>query len=123
MINTERIVPIQAMDLLTMYSIILNLAEKTVTALVATDTLGDYEITENPSGAVLADQPVQSLDFGEDVTAATVYFVPAYDYTGFTINGVAVTPADGSAEVVADGRTLYSATLASGDVTIAQIGL
>lgn len=121
MINADRIVPIQTVDLLTMYSVILNAADKTVSALDATDTTGDFSIATNPSGALLASQPVTSLDFGESVTAATVYFVPAYDYIGFTINGVAETTQ--GVAVNPDGRTLYSATLASGDVTIAQIGL
>lgn len=121
MINADRIVPIQTVDLLTMYSVILNAADKAVTALDSTDTTGDFAIAANPSGAVLASQPVKSLDFGESVTAATVYFVPAYDYVGFTINGVAETTT--GATVEADGHTLYSATLASGDVTIAKVGL
>ena len=121
MINTDRIVPIQTIDLLTMYSVILNAANKTVTALNAQDTNGTFAISANPSGAVLASEPVRTLNFGEGVTAATVYFVAAYEFKGFTINGVAETPT--GATITPDARTLYSATLANGAVTIAQIGL
>lgn len=121
MINTERIVPIQTIDLLTMYSVILNAANKTVTALNAQDTNGTFAISANPSGAVLASEPVRTLNFGEGVTAATVYFVAAYGFKDFTVNGVAETPT--GATITPDARTLYSATLADGAVTIAQIGL
>ena len=54
------------------------------------------------------------------MSAATVYFVPAYDFAGFKIDGTAVT-ATGNVE--ADGRTLYLATLATGAVTITKVGL
>lgn len=118
MINTERIVPVQATDLITLYGTIMKLAGTSVTAVQATDP-GVFELTEG-SGNLLAAEPVQSLDFGEDVTSATVYFVPAYDYEGFTIDGTAATPT--GATVNADGRTLYTATLSSGSITIAQIG-
>lgn len=120
MINQDRIVPIQAVDLITMYGTIMKLAGKTVSAVSATDP-GVFALTTG-SGNLLADEPVESLDFGSGVTSAVVYFVPAYNYAGFTIQGVAVTPEEGSATVNPDGRTLYSATLASGEVTIAQVG-
>lgn len=120
MINNDRIVPITKIDLLTLYGLILKLAASTApTALDATDTVGDFEQDTN-SATVLCSEPVKSFNFGEDVTAGTVYFVPAYDYAGFSIDGTA-TETEG-ATVTADGRTLYSATLADGAVTIAQVG-
>lgn len=120
MINQNRIVPIQAIDLITMYGLILTLAASTApTALAADDTDGDFTVSTN-SATLLANEPVKSLNFGSGVTASTVYFVPAYDYTGFSINGV--TTATTGATVNADGRTLYSATLSSGTITIAQVG-
>ena len=118
MINTDRIVPITVVDLLTMYGNIMVLNGTDVTAAQATDP-GVFELTSG-SGNLLAAEPVQTLDFGEDVTAAVVYFVPAYDYAGFTIEGVAATPT--GATVNPDGRTLYTATLADGAITIAQVG-
>lgn len=120
MINNDRIVPITAVDLITMYGLILKLAAATApTALDATDTQGDFEQDTN-SATVLCSEPVKTFNFGEDATAGTVYFVPAYDYAGFTVNGAAATTA--GATVNADGRTLYSATLSSGTLTFAQVG-
>lgn len=120
MINNDRIVPITAVDLITMYGLILKLAASTApSALEATDTAGDFAVTTN-SATLLANEPVKSLNFGSSVTASTVYFVAAYDYEGFSINGTAATTA--GATVAADGRTLYSATLSSGTITIAKVG-
>lgn len=118
MINTDRIVPIESIDLLTAYGTMMKLAGTSVTAVQATDP-GVFELTSG-SGNLLAAEPVQSLDFGEGVTSAVVYFVPAYDYVGFTIAGVAAVPT--GATINADGRTLYTATLSSGSITIAQVG-
>lgn len=118
MINTERIVPVQATDLVTLYGTIMKLAGTSVTAVQATNP-GVFNLTSG-SGNLLAAEPIKTLDFGEDVTSAVVYFVPAYDYSGFTIAGVAATPS--GATVNPDGRTLYAATLSSGSITIAQVG-
>lgn len=120
MINTERIVPVQATDLITLYGTIMKLAGTSVTAVQAINP-GVFNLTSG-SGNLLAAEPVQSLDFGESVTSAVVYFVPAYDFEGFSIAGTAVTPTAGSATVNPDGVTLYTATLATGAVTIAQVG-
>lgn len=118
MINQDRIVPVMATDLLTLYGTILKVGSVDVSALAAIDTAGDFEVEDN-SATLLASEPVASLDFAEGVTASTVYFVPAYNYTGFTINGVA---ASTTGEVNADGATLYKAVLASNAVTITQVG-
>lgn len=118
MINTERIVPVQATDLVTLYGTIMKLAGTAVTPVQATNP-GVFELTSG-SGNLLAAEPVKTLDFGEDVTSAVVYFVPAYDFEGFSIAGVAATPS--GATVNPDGRTLYAATLATGVITIAQVG-
>lgn len=120
MINTERIVPVTATDLLTLYGLILKLAASTApTALAAADTAGNFTQSTN-SATVLASEPVASFTFDSSVTAGTVYFVPAYDYSGFAKTGATLTIA--GADVEPDGRTLYSATLASGTVTIAKVG-
>lgn len=120
MINTNRIVPVQKIDLLSLYAVIMSLAGTSYTVLDATDTVGDFEMTSG-SGNVVASQPVTSFDFGSSVSAAVVYFVAAYDYTGFSINGTPVTTA--GVTVAPDGVTLYTATLSSGTVTIAKKGV
>lgn len=119
MINNDRIVPITAVDLITMYGLILKVGGVSVTALDATDTAGDFSQATN-SETVICSEPVASFTFGTSVTAGTVYFVPAYDYSGFTKTGATLTEAGDT--VNADGRTLYSATLASGTVTFAKVG-
>ena len=49
-----------------------------------------------------------------------IYFIADDDYEGFSINGVA--EATAGVDVDPDGVTLYSATLSSGDITIAKVG-
>ena len=118
MINADRIVPVMATDLLTLYGNMFMIAGETVTALQAT-SVGVFNLTTAASGDQLAAEPVESLDFAEGVSTATVYFIPALDYQGFTVNGAAATV---TGDVVADGSTLYKAELASGEVTITKVG-
>lgn len=123
MINTDRIVPVQAIDLISLYGLILTMDSNNsgLAALDATNP-GEFEVASTAGSVLIADEPVETLDFATGYSAGTVYFVPAYDYVGFSINGTAVTPAEGSVDVNADGRTLYKAVLGSGDVTITQVG-
>lgn len=119
MINTHRIVPVMATDLLTLYGNILKIAGTSVVALQAT-SIGKFDVTATAAAStLLAAEPVETLDFNSGVSAATVYFIPALDFKGFTANGAAATV---SGEVVADGSTLYTATLATGTVTVAKVG-
>ena len=118
MINTNRVVPIEVVDYLSLIGVIMKLAGTTVNAVSAVDP-AVFDLTSG-SGNLLADEPVKSLNFGEAVTSAVVYFIPAYDYEGFSVNGTKAETA--GAEVEADGRTLYTATLATGTVTIAKVG-
>ena len=119
MINEDRIVPVTKIDLISLYGLIFIASGETVTALNAAAAQGEFEQTAN-SATVLASEPLKSLNFGSSVTAGTVYFVPDYDYSGFSIGGTAKTTT--GATVKADGRTLYSAVLASGTITVAKIG-
>ena len=119
MINEDRIVPVTKIDLVTLYGLILIASGETVTALNVAAAPGEFEQKTN-SATVLASEPLKSLNFGSSVTAGTVYFVPDYDYSGFSIGGTAKTTT--GATVKADGRTLYSAVLASGTITVAKIG-
>ena len=118
MINNSRIVPIEKCDYLSMIGTIMKLAGTSVTGVNATDP-GEFAITSG-SGNVLASEPIKTFDIGSSVSSITIYFVPAYDYAGFSIAGTAVETA--GAEVDPDGRTLYSATLSSGTITIAKVG-
>ena len=118
MINTERIVPVNETDLITLYGTMMKLAGTSVTAVEAVDP-AVFALTSG-SGNLLANEPVKTLDFGASVTAAVVYFVPALNYEGFSIAGTKAETA--GAEVTADGKTLYTATLSSGTITIAKVG-
>lgn len=120
MINSARIVPITAIDLISMYGLILSASAAAAsgtapTALAATTIDGQFTVAE--AGTYIAAEPVQTLNF--TATSGTVYFVPAYDYKGFTVNGAAVTP---TGDVLADARTLYKAVLSTGAVTITKVG-
>lgn len=117
MINQDRIVPVTATDLITLYGLILKVGSVNVTALSASDTEGDFAVAS--SGTYLASEPVKAVDIATAATAVTLYFVPSYDYEGFAINGTAVVP---TGAVEADGRTLYQAVLSSGAVTITKVG-
>jgi hypothetical protein len=122
MINADRIVPIQKMDLLTMIGTILSI-HGTSYAVIEADTVeGAFTVTgSGAAGNKLANQPMQTLDFDTGVTGGTVYFVAAYDYAGITVAGAAATIADGSATVEPDGVTVYKAVLASNQVTITAV--
>lgn len=122
MVNKDRIVPIQKMDLLTMIGTILALHGTSYAVLAASTIEGAFSVTgSGAAGNKLANQPVQTLDFASGVTSGTVYFVAAYDYAGITVAGAAATIADGSATVEPDGVTVYKAVLGSGEVTITAV--
>ena len=116
MINTNRIVPIQKIDLISLYGLIL-LQNSNNSALVKieSETIeGDFFIETN--NAVLIDATASS------VSAATIYFVPAFNYVGFTVDGAPATVAANGVNVKPDGHTLYKAVFGSGTVTITQVG-
>lgn len=119
MINNDRIVPIQKIDFLSMIGTILTLGSVSYEVLETSSIDGEFNVTESgDAGTLLANQPVQTLDFADGVTAGTVYFVAAYDFAGFTINDVAVTP---TGTINPDGITLYKAVLDSGAVTVTAV--
>lgn len=122
MVNNDRIVPIQKMDLLTMIGTILALHGTSYAVIAASTVEGAFSVTgSGAAGNKLANQPVQTLDFASGVTSGTVYFVAAYDFNGITVAGAAATIADGSATVKPDGVTLYKAVLGSGEVAITAV--
>lgn len=122
MVNNDRIVPIQKIDFLSMIGTVLSIASVDFNTLAATSIEGAFSVTgSGAAGNFLANQPVQTLDFADGVSGATVYFVPAYDYAGFTVNGAAATLDDSSVTVSPDGITLYKAVLESGEVTISAV--
>ena len=122
MINKDRIVPVVATDLISLYGVIL-LQDSNNSGLAKLDPveMGKFSVEDN-SAKLLASEPVKSIDIdatASSVSAATIYFVPAFDYEGFSIDGAAITP---TGTVVADGNSLYKAVLATGAVTITKVG-
>lgn len=117
MINKNRIVPVQATDLLTLYGNILVIAGETIDAVEATAP-GLFSV-DDATNKLLCAEPVVALDFTEDVSAATVYFIAANSFEGFTIDGAAATV---TGDIEADGSTLYKAVLATGAITVTKVG-
>lgn len=120
MINADRIVPIQVIDLISMYGLILkqDATNNSSLAKVSAGDIGVFSI-ESASTPLIAAEPVKTCDIASGVSSATVYFVPAYDYAGFTIGGASATV---TGNVDADSRTLYKAVLSSGSITITKVG-
>lgn len=121
MINSDRIVPVQATDLISLYAVILaqDSNNSSMAKASASDVEGDFTIST--TGIKLCDQPLKSCNI--TAASATIYFVADYAYEGFFLSGVAEEPAAGSDDIVADGCTLYKAVLSSGDITITKVGL
>lgn len=126
MINTDRIVPITAIDLISMYGVILNCENSgNVTKLDATTTDGQFNIDFNTLTDIygICSEPVKTIDCTNFPSGASsfIYFVPAYDFEGFSINGAAITTTGET--IVADGRTLYTAECTSSNtVNISKVG-
>lgn len=111
MINTDRIVPITTVDLISMYGLIISqtIGDTILTAINAADTAGNFTIAaDGDEEDFIANEPVKSINITVNELTSSVYFVPAYDFTGVTINGIAATVSGMSDEVVADGRSLYA---------------
>lgn len=122
MINQDRIVPVQATDLLSLYGTVLYLEKSgALDKISAADVEGDFAVSA-ASQALIADQPVKSLDIASSVASAEIYFVADHAYEGFKVAGAAASIASGSASVAADGRTLYKAVLSSAEIAFTKIG-
>lgn len=123
MINKDRIIPVQATDLLSLYSVVLkmNSNNATLAKLDALDVNGNFKVTSG-SAPLICSQPVETIDIdatASSVSTATIYFVPAYDYVGFSIDGTTV---EVTGDIEADGASLYVATLSGGSISVAKIG-
>lgn len=119
MINTNRIVPVERVDLLSLYGLILkqDSNNSSMVALQASSIDGDFAVG---TGLYLAAQPLKTANFTG--SSGTIYFVADYAYEGFTVDGAAATIANNGVTVKPDACTLYKAALSTGTVTITQIG-
>ena len=125
MINNDRIVPVQKIDLLSLIGTILALGGTSYSVLQPKDIVGDFEVAASgAAGNVLCSQPVKTLDFKSGTTGGTVYFIAAYDFAGITVAGAAATISDSGLDlddIQPDGVTLYKAVLSSGEVTLTAV--
>ena len=114
-VNTNQIVPVTKIDLISLYGLILKRSSVSADNLDPSDNEGNYSCG---TGTKLATTPLKSCNFTG--SSGTIYFVPAVDYVGFTRTGGSVTM---SGTLTADGCSLYSASLSSGTVTLTKISL
>ena len=88
MINTDRVVPVMATDLISLYAVILK-QDSNNSGLTKLAASAPGEFTQSTNSAVaIAVEPVTKLDFAAAATAGTVYFVPSLDFKGFSLSGV-----------------------------------
>lgn len=121
MVNVNRIVPVKATDLITLYSVILNTSIESLGLLESSD-IGTFNLATASATNYLANEPVEKCNVGSGVTA-NIYFVPAYNFKGFTMEGVAFTIADNGVTIEKDGSTLYKASLSGSTCTYTKAGL
>lgn len=120
MINSNRIVPVTATDLISLYGTIFTIStggEGNPPTALSADGIGEFSVSA--AGTFLANEPVVSCDFAAAADGAIVLFVPAYDFKGFTIAGEA---AEYTGDVDADGCTLYSVGYANDALTVIKVG-
>lgn len=110
----DRIVPIERTDLINVYYTMMSVAGSAPTVLSATNP-GVFTI----AAAGLCEEPVQSANV--TLASGSFYFVPAFDYVGFYISNALVTTTGD--DVVADGVTLYKATVSGGAISLEKVSL
>lgn len=119
MVNKDRIVPIMAIDRISAIGETMALAG-TSFAVIGGDGDGNFDVSGSGSvGNKLCNALVKSIDFKSGVTAGVAYFIPGFNFEGFKIAGSAATPTSGTVD--ADGSTLHTATLGSGNITVAKV--
>lgn len=119
MVNNDRIVPITNIDFLSMIGTVLTLNGTNFTVAQAQTVEGDFTISPAEGQRnFLVNQPVKTINVATS-EAANIYFVAAYGYAGFSINGTAVTTTGDT--VQPDGITLYKAVSAGNAVTITAV--
>lgn len=106
MINKDRIVPVTATDLLTLFYA-YQAASGSKYVLATTFEIGVYDFQTAASGSVLCSEPVKKMNIGSEF-GQTVYFIPDRDFEGITYNGADATFDSEGDEIIADGASLYA---------------
>ena len=124
MINKDRIVPVTAVDLISLYGLIL-LQDSNNSSLEALAAAAPEKFAVATNSKVyIAAEPLKALSFGSSITACTLYFVPALDFDikNITKASATLTITAPDAGIAADGHTLYSAVLSTNALTITKVG-
>lgn len=124
MINLDRIVPVTATDLISLYSVIAgsSLGDSPLLKVDPATVDGVFEIVESiTSGFAILSQPAKEIKVASAIQVAFI-FVPDYDFIGVTVDGEVLPPAEESAVVEPDGCSLYRATYNGSTVTYAKVG-
>ena len=123
MINNDRIVPVTVTDLIDLYGTIVKFTSQSVSSIDATTTDGQFELTTDSLSDKFCSEPVSKFNLTgqSSPTPQIFYFVPAYNYSGFVINGTPIVTT--GSEVIPDGKTLYQGTLTANAVSIRKIGI
>lgn len=120
MINKDRIVPVTATDLITLYSVILTGMGNTIYKLEPVAP-GIFEINTDAESGLVCTEPVKELTFDAGVSDSEFFFLADYDFKGFFQSGAELSVSGD--EIIPDGVTPYAAVLGSGAVAVSKIGL
>jgi hypothetical protein len=87
MINNDRIVPVIKTDLLSLYRVMLGVADIKATNVENNGEIGVFEVTAVEGTTYFCNEPVKKLDIS--AAQGAYYFVCDYDFEGLFIAGVA----------------------------------
>lgn len=117
MINNDRIVPIQAIDLLTLIYTEQGINSSKF-ALATTNKVGCFDIQTDPdAGSYLCAEPVKEMNISSSVTTG-IYFIPDYDFKGITVDGNPAALITDSDDIIADGVSLYLVSYDGGEAAL-----
>lgn len=114
MINNDRIVPVQKIDLLSLYATIIAIADEEQPLIIESeDVAGTFGAdSDNNSMSSICNQPVKTLDIMDEMTGGSIYFVAAHDFEWVKYNDeVVVEPSN----VITDAATLYKIVITGGE--------
>lgn len=119
MMNQNRIIPVTQSDLISLYSVSLLLADDTIAqaSVANADVPAVFDIAD-VSGKFLLDEPVKKVTVA-DGAEVTLYLVAAYDFDGIYVAG---SDEPLSADIDADGKSLFKVVIASGAATVSKVG-
>lgn len=119
----DRIVPVTRTDLANLYYTMFNAAGVVSSAnaslpIIGADAPGEFTLASTG----FCEEPLKSATVTDSDSSSRVFFIPTFDYVGFTdANGAIITTTGDT--VNPDGRTLYRALLADSGVEITKVSM